>query len=141
MGPRAGMSAGPRLPQVEVTQLTDEEINFTLSKTDASIANALRRVMISEVPTMAIDKVEFSVNTTVLHDDFIAHRLGLIPLTSYYAGPAASEPLNPTARALTWRGRCVRLERGRPAAGRSRLQLQQRLQARRRRPRGRQLSH
>jgi DNA-directed RNA polymerase II subunit RPB3 len=81
------MSAGPRLPQVEVTQLTDEEINFTLSKTDASIANALRRVMISEVPTMAIDKVEFSVNTTVLHDDFIAHRLGLIPLTSYYAGP------------------------------------------------------
>jgi len=79
------MSA-PRLPVVEVTELTDETICLTLSKTDSSVANAMRRVMLCEVPTMAIDKVEFNINTTVLHDDFIAHRLGLIPLTSFYAG-------------------------------------------------------
>jgi len=74
------------MPTVDVTELTEDTINFTLAKTDASIANALRRVMIAEVPTMAIDKVEFTLNTTVLHDDFIAHRLGLIPLSSEYAG-------------------------------------------------------
>eukprot|EP01112_Ceratiomyxa_fruticulosa_P001158 TRINITY_DN1114_c0_g1_i1.p1 TRINITY_DN1114_c0_g1~~TRINITY_DN1114_c0_g1_i1.p1 ORF type:complete len:301 (+),score=58.74 TRINITY_DN1114_c0_g1_i1:216-1118(+) len=75
-----------RLPQVEITELKADSMTFTLSKTDPSVANALRRVMISEVSTMAIDLVEIEVNTSVLHDEFIAHRLGLIPLTSHTVG-------------------------------------------------------
>jgi DNA-directed RNA polymerase II subunit RPB3 len=60
--------------------LQSHEIKFILSETDISVANTLRRIMIAEVPTLTIDLVEFSENTTVLNDEYIAHRLGLIPI-------------------------------------------------------------
>ncbi|KAK9804348.1 hypothetical protein WJX72_008349 [[Myrmecia] bisecta] len=71
-----------RTPKVELRSLTEESCEFVLSNTDVSMANALRRVFISWVPTIAIDLVEITTNTTVLNDEFIAHRLGLLPLVS-----------------------------------------------------------
>ena len=62
--------------------MRDDVIVFELSNTDVSMANALRRIMIAEVPCLCIDLVEITVNTTCLQDEYIAHRLGLIPIRS-----------------------------------------------------------
>ncbi|CAM9696580.1 unnamed protein product, partial [Ectocarpus fasciculatus] len=68
--------------QVEIVDLREDFVEFVLSNTDTSVANALRRVMIAEVPTMAIDLVTIHDNSSVLQDEFLSHRLGLIPLAA-----------------------------------------------------------
>ncbi|KAJ3830194.1 DNA-directed RNA polymerase [Lentinula raphanica] len=65
---------------VRLHRLSQRSIEFDLIGVDASIANAFRRIMIAEVPTIAIDDVYVFNNTTVIHDEILAHRLGLIPL-------------------------------------------------------------
>eukprot|EP00298_Acanthocystis_sp_HF-20_P012459 c19898_g1_i1.p1 GENE.c19898_g1_i1~~c19898_g1_i1.p1 ORF type:complete len:313 (-),score=125.83 c19898_g1_i1:38-952(-) len=67
---------------IEILKQTVDTVVFMISNADTSFVNALRRVIISETPTLAIDLVEIEINQSVLHDEFIAHRLGLIPLIS-----------------------------------------------------------
>lgn len=49
---------------------------------DVSFVNALRRILISEIPTVALEHVYMWNNTSIIHDEVLAHRLGLIPLTA-----------------------------------------------------------
>lgn len=55
-------------------------LSFIMKDSDAIFANTLRRIMIDEVPTMAIEDIEFSKNNSILYDEMISHRLGLVPL-------------------------------------------------------------
>lgn len=64
-----------RKPHLQLRELSEESCAFTLTGTDASVANAMRRVMFAQVPTIAIDLVEVEANTSVLNDEFIAHRM------------------------------------------------------------------
>lgn len=67
---------------MEIKVIEDKEnvFRFLLKGTNHAYANALRRTMLAEVPAMAIEDVIIIENTSVLYDETIAHRLGLIPL-------------------------------------------------------------
>ncbi|EXJ74186.1 DNA-directed RNA polymerase I and III subunit RPAC1 [Cladophialophora psammophila CBS 110553] len=62
------------------------EATFSLVGVDASVANALRRILLAEVATLAIEKVYVQNNTSVIADEVLAHRLGLIPLKGNVEG-------------------------------------------------------
>ncbi|KAL6944843.1 DNA-directed RNA polymerase core subunit rpc40 [Hanseniaspora osmophila] len=66
--------------KVDISKLDEREANFDLIHIDTSIANAFRRIMISEVPCVAAEAVYFYNNTSVLQDEVLAHRIGLVPL-------------------------------------------------------------
>ena len=65
---------------IEIKKLTKEEIVFDLIGAEPPLANALRRIMIAEIPTVAIEKVTMWQNTSIIPDENLAHRVGLIPL-------------------------------------------------------------
>ncbi|MBO3762680.1 MAG: DNA-directed RNA polymerase subunit D [Thermoproteota archaeon] len=67
---------------VEVLKNEQNVLKFRWHNTNSSLANALRRVIISEVSTLAIEDVIFFENGSPMSDEQIAHILAMIPLTS-----------------------------------------------------------
>ena len=59
-----------------------DTLTFKLSSTDHSIANAIRRVLIAEIPTWAFATINVEENITPFSDEYISHRVGLIPLNN-----------------------------------------------------------
>lgn len=68
--------------RINVTKLEELKVEFTLENCDISLANSLRRVLLAEIETIAIHNVKVYENTSSLPDEYIAHRMGLLPLNS-----------------------------------------------------------
>ena len=66
--------------KVEVLEKDDTNLRIVIRDADVSLMNALRRIALAEVPSMAIDEVVMIENSAILQDEIIAHRLGLTPL-------------------------------------------------------------
>jgi DNA-directed RNA polymerase subunit D len=69
-------------------------LELEMKDTNDWYVNTLRRLMINEVPTMAIEVVSIHKNDSILYDEVLAHRLGLVPLTtdlSSYTLPTKEE--------------------------------------------------
>jgi DNA-directed RNA polymerase subunit D len=65
---------------LKVIEKQDDKITIKFNNVPRQYVNAIRRLSISEVPTFAIDDVVILENSSVMHDEAVAHRLGLIPL-------------------------------------------------------------
>ena len=72
------------LPEVENGTENKGMLTFTLKNTNVSVANALRRVILSNIKTVVIDTNEESINisenTTRFHNEILKQRLGCIPV-------------------------------------------------------------
>jgi DNA-directed RNA polymerase subunit D len=66
--------------EIRILQKEGNCLKFLINGISTPIANALRRIMIAEVPSMAIDDVIVIENSSPMNDEILAHRLGLIPL-------------------------------------------------------------
>ncbi len=65
---------------MEVIEKDAINLRIVIRDVDVPLMNALRRIALAEVPSMAIDEVVMIENSAILQDEVIAHRLGLIPL-------------------------------------------------------------
>ena len=65
---------------LEITNENDEKVSVKIKGVPLQYVNALRRICLNGVPIYAVESVDMLENSSVLADEGIAHRIGLIPL-------------------------------------------------------------
>jgi len=66
--------------EIRIAEKNDVAMQLIFQGVDVSFMNAVRRIVLAEVPSMAIDDVVIIENSSLLQDEILAHRLGLIPI-------------------------------------------------------------
>ncbi|PSP15519.1 DNA-directed RNA polymerase subunit D [Halobacteriales archaeon QH_10_67_13] len=67
---------------VEFVERGDREARFVVRPITPAFANSIRRAIIADVPTLSVDTVRVIENSSVMFDEQIGLRLGLVPLTT-----------------------------------------------------------
>ena len=65
---------------LQIINQDEQKISVKLQGIPLQYANALRRICLNGIPIFAIDTIDVLENSSILADEGIAHRLGLIPL-------------------------------------------------------------
>ena len=65
---------------LEITNENDEKVSVKIKGVPLQYANALRRICLNGVPIYAVESIDMLENSSVLADEGVAHRIGLIPL-------------------------------------------------------------
>src|SRR6056297_733009 len=68
--------------EVEFVERGDREARFLVRNVTPAFANGIRRAMIADVPTFSVDDIRVVENSSVMFDEQIGLRLGLVPLTT-----------------------------------------------------------
>ncbi|MCL9817879.1 DNA-directed RNA polymerase subunit D [Natronocalculus amylovorans] len=101
---------------VEFIERTDRNARFLVRGLTPAFANGIRRAMVADVPTLSIDTVRFVENSSVMFDEMIALRLGLIPLTTplddFELGDTVTVALDVEGPATAYSGDIVTSEPG-----------------------------
>ena len=66
--------------KIKLLTCTHEEVQFEICGIDAALANTFRRILLAETPTMAFENIYIKNNTSIMQDEVLAHRLGLLPI-------------------------------------------------------------
>ena len=65
---------------LEITNENDEKVSVKIKGVPLQYANALRRICLNGVPIYAVESIDMLENSSVLADEGVAHRVGLIPI-------------------------------------------------------------
>lgn len=79
-GKRAESEEGGSKLKLKLLSKNNNKISFLIKGITPSYSNALRRIILTEVPVMAVEEVEFRKNSSALYDEMVAYRLGLLSL-------------------------------------------------------------
>jgi len=87
--------------KINVVELKPKKAVLKIEGTKPYFVNSLRRIMLSELPKLAVNDIVIYDNTSALFDEIIAHRLGMVPIPTDLS-------------LLTFRGQCVCKGKGCP---------------------------